>query len=70
MVIDFYFTFWFHCNEWHYSVDIIDDTKLFPGFPLHSAPQSTTSSTINVDFDAVFGGKSTAPEYRATNGKN
>ncbi|KAM9538164.1 phosphatidylinositol-binding clathrin assembly protein-like isoform 3-T4 [Guaruba guarouba] len=29
------------------------------GFPLHSAPP-----TINVDFDAVFGGKSTAPEYR------
>ncbi|XP_061863044.1 prefoldin subunit 3 isoform X1 [Colius striatus] len=36
------------------------------GFPLHSAPPSTTSSTINVDFDAVFGGKSTAPEYRTT----
>ncbi|XP_009088595.1 phosphatidylinositol-binding clathrin assembly protein isoform X1 [Serinus canaria] len=34
------------------------------GFPLHSASPSTTSSTINVDFDAVFGGKSTAPEYR------
>ncbi|XP_064525905.1 prefoldin subunit 3 isoform X6 [Pseudopipra pipra] len=34
------------------------------GFPLHSAPPSTTSSTINVDFDAVFGGKSSAPEYR------
>ncbi|XP_068268268.1 phosphatidylinositol-binding clathrin assembly protein-like isoform X4 [Nyctibius grandis] len=34
------------------------------GFSLHSAPPSTTSSTINVDFDAVFGGKSTAPEYR------
>ncbi|XP_057281226.1 phosphatidylinositol-binding clathrin assembly protein-like isoform X4 [Pezoporus wallicus] len=32
------------------------------GFPLHSAPP-----TINVDFDAVFGGKSTAPEYRTTN---
>ncbi|KAM8997576.1 phosphatidylinositol-binding clathrin assembly protein-like isoform 3-T4 [Ara ararauna] len=31
------------------------------GFPLHSAPP-----TINVDFDAVFGGKSTAPEYRTT----
>ncbi|NWW30518.1 PICAL protein, partial [Panurus biarmicus] len=28
------------------------------------ASPSTTSSTINVDFDAVFGGKSTAPEYR------
>ncbi|NWW21290.1 PICAL protein, partial [Falcunculus frontatus] len=38
--------------------------ELFSGFPLHSAPPSTTSSTINVDFDAVFGGKSTAPEYR------
>ncbi|XP_039573407.1 phosphatidylinositol-binding clathrin assembly protein isoform X1 [Passer montanus] len=34
------------------------------GFPLHSASPSTTSSTINVDFDAVFGGKSTAPEYK------
>lgn len=42
----------------------------FSGFPLHSAPPSTTSSTINVDFDAVFGGKSTAPEYRTANGKN
>ncbi|EMP35421.1 Phosphatidylinositol-binding clathrin assembly protein [Chelonia mydas] len=38
----------------------------FSGFPLHSAPQSTTSSIINVDFDAVFGGKSTANEYRTT----
>ncbi|NWV20277.1 PICAL protein, partial [Origma solitaria] len=38
--------------------------ELFSGFPLHSAPPSTTTSTINVDFDAVFGGKSTAPEYR------
>ncbi|NWX48192.1 PICAL protein, partial [Steatornis caripensis] len=38
--------------------------ELFSGFPLHSAPASTTTSTINVDFDAVFGGKSTAPEYR------
>ncbi|XP_071425155.1 prefoldin subunit 3 isoform X6 [Pithys albifrons albifrons] len=28
------------------------------------APPSTTSSAINVDFDAVFGGKSAAPEYR------
>ncbi|NWS40766.1 PICAL protein, partial [Probosciger aterrimus] len=37
--------------------------ELFSGFPLHSAP-----STINVDFDAVFGGKSTAPEYRTTSG--
>ncbi|XP_053931402.1 phosphatidylinositol-binding clathrin assembly protein isoform X4 [Cuculus canorus] len=34
------------------------------GFALHSAPPSTTSSTITVDFDAVFGGKSTAPEYK------
>ncbi|NWQ91438.1 PICAL protein, partial [Burhinus bistriatus] len=40
--------------------------ELFSGFPLHSAPPSATSSTINVDFDAVFGGKSTAPEYRTT----
>ncbi|XP_035397416.1 prefoldin subunit 3 isoform X6 [Cygnus atratus] len=40
--------------------------ELFSGFPLHSAPPSTTPSTINVDFDAVFGGKSTAPEYRTT----
>ncbi|NWW49646.1 PICAL protein, partial [Pedionomus torquatus] len=40
--------------------------ELFSGFPLHSVPPSTTSSTINVDFDAVFGGKSTAPEYRNT----
>lgn len=38
--------------------------ELFSGFPLHSAPPSTTTSTINVDFDAVFGGKSAAPEYR------
>ncbi|NXM82086.1 PICAL protein, partial [Oenanthe oenanthe] len=38
--------------------------ELFSGFSLHSASPSTTSSTINVDFDAVFGGKSTAPEYR------
>ncbi|NXY33126.1 PICAL protein, partial [Pomatorhinus ruficollis] len=38
--------------------------ELFSGFPLPSASPSTTSSTINVDFDAVFGGKSTAPEYR------
>uniref|UniRef100_A0A8C0ZIN0 Phosphatidylinositol-binding clathrin assembly protein n=1 Tax=Cyanistes caeruleus TaxID=156563 RepID=A0A8C0ZIN0_CYACU len=34
------------------------------GFPLHSASPSTASSAINVDFDAVFGGKSAAPEYR------
>ncbi|XP_013040571.2 prefoldin subunit 3 isoform X4 [Anser cygnoides] len=40
--------------------------ELFSGFPLQSAPPSTTPSTINVDFDAVFGGKSTAPEYRTT----
>ncbi|KFW96884.1 Phosphatidylinositol-binding clathrin assembly protein, partial [Phalacrocorax carbo] len=44
--------------------------ELFSGFPLHSAPPSTTSSTINVDFDAVFGGKSTAPEYRTTGAFN
>ncbi|NXG34817.1 PICAL protein, partial [Dromaius novaehollandiae] len=41
--------------------------ELFSGFPLHSASPSTTSSAINADFDAVFGGKSTAPEYRTTN---
>ncbi|XP_028941418.1 phosphatidylinositol-binding clathrin assembly protein [Antrostomus carolinensis] len=40
------------------------------GFPLHSAPSNTTSSTINVDFDAVFGGKSTAPEYRTASAFN
>ncbi|NXL31997.1 PICAL protein, partial [Glaucidium brasilianum] len=40
--------------------------ELFSGFPLHSALPSTTSSTINADFDAVFGGKSTVPEYRPT----
>ncbi|KFQ58954.1 Phosphatidylinositol-binding clathrin assembly protein, partial [Pelecanus crispus] len=44
--------------------------ELFSGFPLHSAPPSTTSSTINVDFDAVFGGKSAAPEYRTTSAFN
>ncbi|NWR27412.1 PICAL protein, partial [Tachuris rubrigastra] len=41
--------------------------ELFSGFPLHSAPPSTTSSSINVDFDAVFGGKSSVPEYRTAN---
>ncbi|NWU91090.1 PICAL protein, partial [Upupa epops] len=41
--------------------------ELFSDFHFHSAPSSTTSSAINVDFDAVFGGKSTAPEYRTTN---
>ncbi|NXQ88564.1 PICAL protein, partial [Nyctibius grandis] len=44
--------------------------ELFSGFSLHSAPPSTTSSTINVDFDAVFGGKSTAPEYRTASAFN
>ncbi|NXG19681.1 PICAL protein, partial [Grallaria varia] len=44
--------------------------ELFSGFPLHSAPPSTTSSTINVDFDAVFGGKSAAPEYRTASAFN
>ncbi|NXN48391.1 PICAL protein, partial [Rynchops niger] len=44
--------------------------ELFSGFPLHSAPPNTTSSTINVDFDAVFGGKSTAPEYRTASAFN
>nr|XP_033801920.1 phosphatidylinositol-binding clathrin assembly protein-like isoform X2 [Geotrypetes seraphini] len=32
------------------------------GFPLHSAPQST--STMNVDFDAVFGAKSSTHEQQ------
>ncbi|XP_061863046.1 prefoldin subunit 3 isoform X3 [Colius striatus] len=45
---------------------ISTSSSAWGGFPLHSAPPSTTSSTINVDFDAVFGGKSTAPEYRTT----
>ncbi|XP_068061005.1 phosphatidylinositol-binding clathrin assembly protein-like isoform X4 [Anomalospiza imberbis] len=44
--------------------------ELFSGFPLHSASPSTASSTINVDFDAVFGGKSAAPEYRTASGFN
>ncbi|NXH21356.1 PICAL protein, partial [Bucco capensis] len=44
--------------------------ELFSGFPLHSAPPSTTSSTINVDFDAVFGGKSAAPEHKTTSAFN
>ncbi|NXF73032.1 PICAL protein, partial [Sclerurus mexicanus] len=44
--------------------------ELFSGFPLHSAPPSTTSSTINADFDAVFGGKSAAPEYRTASAFN
>ncbi|XP_015284645.1 PREDICTED: phosphatidylinositol-binding clathrin assembly protein-like [Gekko japonicus] len=36
------------------------------GYPLHSASQKTASSTINVDFDAVFGGKSAVHEFRTT----
>ncbi|XP_061454897.1 phosphatidylinositol-binding clathrin assembly protein-like isoform X4 [Rhineura floridana] len=36
------------------------------GYPLHSAPQKTAFSTINVDFDAVFGGKSAAHEFRTS----
>lgn len=52
------------------QVYLITVNFFFSGFPLHSGPPSTTSSTINVDFDAVFGGKSTAPEYRTTSGKN
>ncbi|XP_048369669.1 phosphatidylinositol-binding clathrin assembly protein-like isoform X3 [Sphaerodactylus townsendi] len=36
------------------------------GYPLHSASQKTASSTINVDFDAVFGGKSAVNEFRTT----
>uniref|UniRef100_A0A8D0DMV8 Phosphatidylinositol-binding clathrin assembly protein n=1 Tax=Salvator merianae TaxID=96440 RepID=A0A8D0DMV8_SALMN len=34
------------------------------GYPLHSTSQKTASSTINVDFDAVFGGKSSVNEFR------
>ncbi|XP_038604526.1 phosphatidylinositol-binding clathrin assembly protein-like isoform X2 [Tachyglossus aculeatus] len=33
------------------------------GFPLRSTPQNPAASAINVDFDAVFGAKSVAPEY-------
>uniref|UniRef100_A0ACB8FY89 Uncharacterized protein n=1 Tax=Sphaerodactylus townsendi TaxID=933632 RepID=A0ACB8FY89_9SAUR len=40
--------------------------ELFSGYPLHSASQKTASSTINVDFDAVFGGKSAVNEFRTT----
>ncbi|XP_061454896.1 phosphatidylinositol-binding clathrin assembly protein-like isoform X3 [Rhineura floridana] len=40
--------------------------ELFSGYPLHSAPQKTAFSTINVDFDAVFGGKSAAHEFRTS----
>ncbi|XP_028922957.1 phosphatidylinositol-binding clathrin assembly protein-like isoform X3 [Ornithorhynchus anatinus] len=36
------------------------------GFPLRSTPQNPTASAINVDFDAVFGAKSVAPEYGTT----
>ncbi|XP_053230892.1 phosphatidylinositol-binding clathrin assembly protein-like isoform X2 [Podarcis muralis] len=34
------------------------------GYPLNSVPQNTASSTVNVDFDAVFGGKSAVQEFR------
>lgn len=37
------------------------------GFPLHSGIQNT-STAMNVDFDAVFGAKSTAQENRDTTG--
>ncbi|KAL8181080.1 UNVERIFIED_CONTAM: hypothetical protein K2H54_046987 [Gekko kuhli] len=40
--------------------------ELFSGYPLHSASQKTASSTISVDFDAVFGGKSAVHEFRTT----
>ncbi|XP_060612206.1 phosphatidylinositol-binding clathrin assembly protein-like isoform X3 [Anolis sagrei] len=42
-------------------------TSAFPSkqtVELFSASQKTAGSTINVDFDAVFGGKSTVPEFR------
>ncbi|XP_032992932.1 phosphatidylinositol-binding clathrin assembly protein-like isoform X2 [Lacerta agilis] len=34
------------------------------GYPLNSVPQNTASSTVSVDFDAVFGGKSAVQEFR------
>nr|XP_020639973.1 phosphatidylinositol-binding clathrin assembly protein-like isoform X3 [Pogona vitticeps] len=34
------------------------------GYPVPSASQKTASSTISVDFDAVFGGKSSGHEFR------
>ncbi|XP_069468748.1 phosphatidylinositol-binding clathrin assembly protein-like isoform X9 [Ambystoma mexicanum] len=37
------------------------------GFPLHSTSQNA-SSPINVDFDAVFGAKSNAPDNQTANG--
>ncbi|KAH0630935.1 hypothetical protein JD844_004319 [Phrynosoma platyrhinos] len=37
--------------------------ELFSGYPVPSASQKTAGSTINVDFDAVFGGKSAVPEF-------
>uniref|UniRef100_A0ABM5EWE4 Phosphatidylinositol-binding clathrin assembly protein-like isoform X2 n=1 Tax=Pogona vitticeps TaxID=103695 RepID=A0ABM5EWE4_9SAUR len=39
-------------------------TELFSGYPVPSASQKTASSTISVDFDAVFGGKSAGHEFR------
>ncbi|XP_053129433.1 phosphatidylinositol-binding clathrin assembly protein-like isoform X6 [Hemicordylus capensis] len=34
------------------------------GYPVHPASQKTASSPISVDFDAVFGGKSAAHEFK------
>ncbi|XP_034957838.1 phosphatidylinositol-binding clathrin assembly protein isoform X2 [Zootoca vivipara] len=34
------------------------------GYSLNSVPQNTASSTVSVDFDAVFGGKSAVQEFR------
>ncbi|XP_066496357.1 phosphatidylinositol-binding clathrin assembly protein-like isoform X2 [Tiliqua scincoides] len=34
------------------------------GYPLHPVSQKTASSPISVDFDAVFGGKSAAQDFR------
>ncbi|XP_069468740.1 phosphatidylinositol-binding clathrin assembly protein-like isoform X1 [Ambystoma mexicanum] len=41
--------------------------EMFSGFPLHSTSQNA-SSPINVDFDAVFGAKSNAPDNQTANG--
>nr|XP_034957840.1 phosphatidylinositol-binding clathrin assembly protein-like isoform X3 [Zootoca vivipara] len=38
--------------------------ELFSGYSLNSVPQNTASSTVSVDFDAVFGGKSAVQEFR------
>lgn len=55
--------------SWMYLIPLYS-CFFFLGFPLHSAPTSATPSAINVDFDAVFGGKSAAPQYRTAGGKS